>query len=138
MDPITAIGLVTSIIQFVDVGSKIISMAKEIQESSSGLTKETEHLQESARRLQRLSIRMELSSTETLSPTQREVQCLAREGHEISGQMIKLLQSLSSTSANPLIMALRTLKQKPKLRVLEEKLRICCSQIQLQYSIVLG
>jgi hypothetical protein len=69
MEALAAISLLGSIIQFVEVGSKVIETAKEIRQSSFGMTKENENLQEQARQLRALSIRMEPLSTGPFAPT---------------------------------------------------------------------
>jgi hypothetical protein len=70
MEALAAISLLGSIIQFADAGGKMIKMAHDIRKSSSGMTKENESVQELARQIPALSIRMEPSSTGYLSPDQ--------------------------------------------------------------------
>jgi hypothetical protein len=143
MDPVTIVGLAFSVIQFIDLGSKIISTAKEIQESSSWMTKETERLQESATQLRDISTKMELLAN-------KELHYLAREGRDLSEQMLNLVQSIRSTdsgwfskarnlvpSGTAIISSFRAHNKYPKLRELEKRLQTCRIQMQLHYNNVL-
>jgi transcriptional regulator of heat shock response len=143
MDPVTIVGLAFSVIQFIDLGSKIISTAKEIQESSLWMTKETERLQESATQLRDISTNMELVSN-------KELQSMAREGRDLSEQMLNLVQSIRSTDSGwftkardlipkgtAIISSMRAHSKTSKLRELEKRLQTCRSQMQLHYNNVL-
>jgi hypothetical protein len=145
MDPVTAIGLVASIIQFVDVGSKIISTAREIYGSSTGMTREAERLQESAKRLREVSITMMPSFTERLSLDQQELQNLARECRELSEEMLNHVQNISHKGSKShykvMFAAIKTQysdKDRQKGKELERRLNTCHSQMYRQYSKILG
>ena len=55
MEALAVISLLSNIIQFIEVGDRIVKTAKEIRESSFGTTIENERLQRSASELRKLS-----------------------------------------------------------------------------------
>lgn len=64
MDPITAIGLAGSILQFITFASSLISEANEIHNSTSGSSVQTTNTQEAYARLEELSKKLASSSRE--------------------------------------------------------------------------
>jgi hypothetical protein len=58
MDPLTAIGLASSIVQFVDYTTKLIQGAKEIYISVSGTTEENKSLETITKEMEGLSSRL--------------------------------------------------------------------------------
>ena len=46
LDPLTAIGLASAIVQFVDYGSKVIGMASEMYKSADGALKDNAELED--------------------------------------------------------------------------------------------
>jgi hypothetical protein len=77
MEVVGAIGLVTNIIQLVEVGGKIIKNVKEVRHSALGVTEENRRLLESARRLRELSTRIKASSSRRSSSDYHDLQYLA-------------------------------------------------------------
>ena len=58
MDPLTAIGLASSIVQFVDYGTKLIGGAREIYHSTTGTTAQNETLELVATEMKEWSSRL--------------------------------------------------------------------------------
>jgi hypothetical protein len=136
MEALAAISLLGSIIQFVEVTGKMIKTAKEIRQYSFGMTKENESLQESARQLRALSMRMEPSSTGSLSPDQSDLRYLARECRELSEKMLSLVKTKRASGSMTLFetftVAISTKRHKETRKELEQKLQSCRISLQLQ------
>jgi hypothetical protein len=136
MEALAAISLLGSIIQFADAGGKMIKMAHDIRKSSSGMTKENESVQELARQIPALSIRMEPSSTGYLSPDQSDLQYLARQCRELSEEMLRLVKvnqvSGSKSVFETWTAVLSSYKYKDAKKELEQKLQSYRNLLQLQ------
>ncbi len=89
MDPLSTLSLVSSIVQFVDFSAKIISGAKEIYESASGLTQDDEILQNSINEMQRFSLRPTPSTNEPQTDDERELHGLATECRTLSNAILE-------------------------------------------------
>jgi hypothetical protein len=77
MEALAAVSLVGNIVQFVDVGAKIISMAREIPNSKHRRTKELTSLEVSTGELRQLSLRLDISPKNTETDDQRALRLLA-------------------------------------------------------------
>lgn len=145
VEALAAISLVGTIIQFVEVGDRMISTAKEIYLSSSGTTTQHGSLLESAQYVQQLSVRLKSSPGEKLDPEQQELLRLANECCDISAQIHELVQGIlpvrRASKIRNLISTISTAFQvsaieKP-LRQLEKKLGDCRNLLDTQYIKVL-
>jgi hypothetical protein len=134
--PLPLSSLLGSIIQFVDAGGKMIKMAHDIRKPSSGMIKENESLQELARQIRALSIRMEPSSTGSLSPDQSDLQYLARQCRQLSEEMLRLVKVIQVSGSKSVFetwtAVLSSYKYKDAKKELEQKLQTCRNLLQLQ------
>ena len=64
MEALATIGLIANIVQLVDLGAKLISSAKEMQASASGMTIENKSLEEATTEMRDLAMRLGLPTTE--------------------------------------------------------------------------
>ncbi|KAF1976812.1 hypothetical protein BU23DRAFT_501277 [Bimuria novae-zelandiae CBS 107.79] len=83
MDPITAVSLAASILQFVTLDAKILSTAKEIRQSSSGMAHDDQRTADVTKEMQKLSSKLEAPATELLSDDERGLVGLASECREL-------------------------------------------------------
>jgi len=123
MDPLTALGLASNIVQFVDFASKLISQSHEIYQSADGALEDNLALEHVAKNLSRLG--GELKSKRADIKTGREALAREREWAKKDGRVIsspekvtaagKQLQQLSkecSAVSNELLQELEKLKIK--------------------------
>lgn len=122
MDPLTALGLASNIVQFVDFASKLISQSHEIYRSADGALEDNVALEHVAKNLSRLG--GELKSKRADIKTGREALARERQWAKEDGRVIpepekvtagKQLQQLSeecSAVSNELLQELEKLKIK--------------------------
>ena len=101
LDPLTAIGLASAIVQFVACGSKVIGMASEIYKSADGTLKENVELENWTTKVDQLSDRILLPSTVTssdegISDDEKLLTELAKTSKGVAGELLSLLHDLRS------------------------------------------
>jgi hypothetical protein len=137
MEALTAISLVGNIIQFVDFGTKVISVAKEIEESKHGRTQDMARLEVTTKAMRDLSRRMDPSHVDPQTEDERALRQLARECCDLSGQMLNLVQVIAPTNGNSKLPAWRSTfkssQYKERTRELEVQLADCRGQLNLQH-----
>ncbi|KAI4643296.1 uncharacterized protein J4E79_011236 [Alternaria viburni] len=138
MEALTAIGLIANIVQFVDLGAKLIGSAKEIHDSTSGMTMENKSLEEVTIEMRDLTWRLKLPITDSNSQDQQALRRLAQECRELSEQILHLLKKIAPGKPNSTLGTLRSaiknIKYNDEKKELEERLAHCRSQLHLQFS----
>jgi hypothetical protein len=138
MEAVAVIGLLGSIVQFVDVGTRLISAVKEIRSSASGLTREHEKTLKATRDLRSLSTRLEPSSVKDLTEDGKALRRLAQDCQELSDELIRLIESLLPVTPRSTLQVVKAtfsgLKLVARRKQLEEKLQGCQAQLQLYYN----
>ena len=143
MDALAAIGLVGNIVAFIDFGVKVVGAVKEIQSSTSGSTKKNEELDSLGERIKEQAAN--IAQKKSMAPVdafeiglmERATECI-----QLSTELQDLVQKMKS--ANPgskreSIKAIyRTYRKKDMRDILEQKLRDCKDQLQLQLTAVEG
>jgi hypothetical protein len=100
MDPVTAIGLASSVVQFVQFTSSLTSQANRIFKSAEGQLSEHIECSESSKRLEELSDKVKISMQEALSsdnkPTTNDqaLEDICNGCIEVSGELQKILYVL--------------------------------------------
>ena len=136
MEAIAAISLAGTIVQFIDVGSKLIIGAAEIRESTSGMSREMERLETAARRMRALSTKYDTSTPDTgHSDDARTLKQLAQECCELSERILRLVQSMAPKDRKAMhhafLSAFKQRAHRPELKYLEQRLGDCRSQLHL-------
>jgi predicted trehalose synthase len=138
MEALTAIALIANIVQFVELGAKLISSAKEMQASASGMTTENKSLEEATTEMRDLAMRLDSPTIEAKSDDGRALRCLAKQCRELSEQIIGLLKKIAPTSFNSRLRtigsAMKNQKYRREKKELEEKLASCHGQLHLHFS----
>ncbi|KAI4911316.1 hypothetical protein J4E85_011225 [Alternaria conjuncta] len=136
MEALTAIGLIANIVQFLDLGAKLIGSAKEMRDSASGMTVENKSLEEVTIEMRDLTSRLDPPTTKARSDDEKALRRLAQECHELSDQILRLLKKIAPSKPNSTLRsirsAIRTIKYKDEMRELEDKLAKCRDQLHLQ------
>ncbi|KAI4676950.1 uncharacterized protein J4E84_009250 [Alternaria hordeiaustralica] len=137
MEALTAIGLIANIVQFVDLGAKLVGSAKEMRDSASGMTLENKSLEDVTIEMRDLSSSLDPPTTDAESYDERVLRQLARECRELSDQILRLLKKIAPTRpgsrrqiAGSLIKNQKYRKEKKELG---EKLADCRRRLHLQF-----
>ncbi|KAL2014385.1 hypothetical protein VTN00DRAFT_1910 [Thermoascus crustaceus] len=96
MDPLTAISLATSIVQFVDLGTKLIHGAREIYSSAYCAPEENEGQETVVSEMRSLSSKLLPPSHFQGSKDERALCRLAAECNTISDQILALLEKVQA------------------------------------------
>jgi len=138
MEALTAIGLIANVIQFVDLGAKLVGSAKEMRNSVSGMTLENKSLEEVTIEMRDLTSRLEPPKTHARTQDEEALRLLAQECRELSDQILRLLRKIAPSKPNSTLRYMRSafknIKYKDDKRELENKLARCRSQLHLQFS----
>ncbi|KAF4996147.1 hypothetical protein FDECE_12572 [Fusarium decemcellulare] len=98
MDPLTAIGLVSNIISFIDFGAKVISGAVEIHETfsgdSAGLTEENRSTLNVVREMRHFASKLQPPDQSQLTGNEKALCALAKECEVLSQQIVDLVEKL--------------------------------------------
>ena len=139
MDPLTAIGLASNILSFIDFGVKVVSGAIEIHESTSGITEETRSTKTIVTEIRHFASKLQPPDHAQLTGDEKSLCTLANECDALAKQIIALIEkaepkSPKSKSAS-LRAAVKTMWYESDRRKLEERLSKCRGQLglQLQY-----
>ena len=103
-DPFTVIGIASSIVQLVDFSSKLVSESKEIYRSANGALSEHTEIESVAADLSTLSQRVSASvaarvtiqASSSLFEDEARFQQLAASCHEVSQEILTVLQDLKT------------------------------------------
>lgn len=136
MDPITAIGLASSVLSFIDYGAKIVSGAIEIYQSSSGLTDSNRGSKAIVTEVRQLALRLQPPANTQLSGDEKSLCNLTTECDNIAEQIIDLIEKVEPKSrkskGSSLRAAIKTKWYESDRRRLEERLNQCRAQLNLQ------
>ena len=91
MDPLTAIGLASSIVQFVDFGTKLIGGAREIYFSTTGTTEENASLELVTIEIRAWSSKLVYSGSSAQSDEGKAICSLATECQILSDKILELI-----------------------------------------------
>ncbi|CAG8955159.1 hypothetical protein HYFRA_00007175 [Hymenoscyphus fraxineus] len=100
MDPFTAIGLASNIISFLDYGVKTIHSAREIYDSSTGMTEKSSHLESIATKMKQFASNLVAPENSAKDQSENDLCDLALECRLISMKIIKLLEKLKARDSN--------------------------------------
>lgn len=140
MDPLSAIGLISSVITFIDFGYEIVSASEEVRTSTTGTTKANAEVEFLNVRLK--SMVVDLAATkrhkEYMSVDQMRIVEVADKCLELSDDLQKLLDKLKAknpSSKRQVLSALaRNVRNKNQKRDLEARLDQCRQLLHLQLS----
>jgi hypothetical protein len=143
MDPFTAIGLAGNIIAFLEFGYNVLSKAKNIQSSASGASSANASLASMTQRLDDAASALQGSGAGTVMSSQEQsLLQLATECHELSADLLKLLEALRakdpSSKRSALKAAFREMvgQRKDEAKELERRLDRCRQQLMIELTSV--
>ena len=136
MDPLTAIGLAANILAFIDFGAKVISTAKDIHDSATGMTREDEARKNAALEMKFFASKLLPPPDSQLDMQERVLGRLAAECHALSERILALYEKIQLKDSHSKRQALRAaLKSKfyeKERQDLQDALNHCRGQLHLQ------
>jgi hypothetical protein len=100
LDPITAIGLASAIVQFVDFSTKLFHDAEEIYVSSAHTTKDNERLEAVVRNMKNQYLTLSAQNPSRQSKAERALCEIATECNSLSTEILKILQKVKPEKPN--------------------------------------
>lgn len=140
MDPLSAIGLVSSVITFIDFGYEVISAAREVRASATGTTTANKHIEFLNTRMEAVATDLVAakSSRGDMSADARQLTELADTCLQLTNELNKLLGKLRANNPRSKRQVLSTIVQnvrkKDEKKELEARLDQCRQQLHLQLS----
>lgn len=134
MEPLSAVGLAASILQFVEFTAKLINKGNEIRSSIEGTTAENRDLETAARSLVLLT--RQISSrfpSQPKTPVDEVIHDLAASCEVIANELISALDKLKSSDKRKwtgVVDALRTVMAKDNIDNLRDRVEKCRTGIQ--------
>lgn len=103
MEPLTTLSIVTSVVQLIDFGSKIIANTRAVYKTADGITQETRSLSLVASDIQDLTATLqkslqEASSGAPLCTDAKVLDQLGRECAAVAGELLDYLKAFSTTT----------------------------------------
>ena len=102
MDPLTALSLASSVVQFIDFGLKILERGAEIKRSADGAVAQNEAIEDATRDLQNLLLKLRIqpqaSTGTSLIQEQVSLERLVKGCEETGSQLLTKLETLKSRS----------------------------------------
>jgi hypothetical protein len=134
MDPLSAIGLVSSLITFVEFSWKLVSGANEIYESANGVTTENLHIANVIEDLRRVTIEIDAKDIGNNARDQPLKQ-LAFNCHHLSEELLEILDKLKISEKNSRWKALKvkwdSMRQRSEIVSIRDRLAEYRSEIML-------
>jgi hypothetical protein len=139
MDPFSLIGLIASIVTFVDFAHKVLAECKRLNESASGATIGNGHIESLTTNLQALSLDLQLGKPESaMKANEFRLNSLAKDCQAISADLLLLLDGLKAKNPKSIIQvvhaAWRAVRKKNEIGNLAERLKKCQQLLHLQLS----
>lgn len=139
MDPLSALGLASNIIQFVDFTSKLISAAHELYVSPTGARLEYLELGLLAKNLQQLAQQagsLQSSDSENLSGEEKTLQGLSKQCRAVSDELLSVIETLrvkgDHKTWKSFYQALQSVMKKRDIEALQKRLDRIGQQMGIQ------
>ncbi|KAF5549369.1 hypothetical protein FMEXI_4356 [Fusarium mexicanum] len=103
MDPVSAIGLASGILTFVEAGLKLVKMAYSIHNSLDGVLDDSRHRESVTSEVSKAALRLEVVGKACLTPEQQSLSDLAKKCKATSTELVKALYEVKpkQISSNP-------------------------------------
>jgi predicted DNA-binding ribbon-helix-helix protein len=94
MDPVSAIGLASGILTFVEAGLKLVKIAYNIHNSLDGVLDENRHRKSVSSEVIKAALRLEVAGNAWLTPEQESLSNLAKKCKATSAELVKTLNEV--------------------------------------------
>lgn len=140
MDPLSAIGLASNIVQFIHFGCSLIRKSSEVHRSASGAEEEHVEIELIATTLSNHCDRLGQAPSFLNQPPERELLDLAEECKKVAGDLVSLVRKIRSPPGidgkrhrwKSFRQALTTIMKKEEIQSLQQRLRSLQEQIDSQ------
>lgn len=140
MDPITAAGLATSILQFIDFSWGIVTGTYEVYKSTAGTTSENAHISTIVDDLERVTDGL-ISDAEGKTKHEKELCKLADKCHDLSQDLSNILKKLQvsekSSKWQSLKVKFASMRKEKEIASIEDRLDKYRSQIIIRLNFML-
>lgn len=140
LDPVSAIGLVSSIIQIVDFGCKLVSQTREIYHSASGATKDNVTSDEITKDIRSLlkDLTRKDQNFQRLDPDDIALGKLVDSCEHEANELMQLLEELQNpTSWQSFRKAIKNAREKGKVKGVEKRLLKLQRQIDFRLHVMM-
>ena len=141
MDPITAIGVASAILAFIDAASKIVTGTYEILHSTSGATAANEHIEAIVDDLCEITAELDISGSKKYKFSDRALCTLASNCQCVSEELQALLETLrvsgNHTTWKSLTAKIKSMRKEKEIAEMEKKLGDYRAQILLRLTVML-
>jgi hypothetical protein len=139
MDPFTAIGLASNVLQFIDFSYKVISGVNKIRSSATGMTPENERLSVLVEDLNVVTQNL-VRGAPAKTENERQLSALAANCHELSGELYQILRRLRVGNKNSkwegLMVKWHSVRKEKDIDVIERRLHGYQSQILIRLQVM--
>ncbi len=136
MDPVTAVGLASSVVAFITFATSLVQGAIKIHDSLDGVLEENRSREAVVREMTRFAARLLPPDDSRLAGEERELCVLAAECRDLSGKLIELLGRIRpkdpGSRSQSLWASLKNKVHEKERADLEQRLDHCRSQLDLQ------
>lgn len=141
MEPLVALSIATTVVQFIDFSARLIHGAKEIHHSSSGLTEEDRSLEYVTEEMHKLSMRLVPHYNGPETDDERSLRSLASECKDLAAKIVKLYKDLApkdpKSKRSAVHSAWKNMRNESTKQELEKSISNCRSQLELQLSFMM-
>ncbi|EXM17605.1 hypothetical protein FOTG_14287 [Fusarium oxysporum f. sp. vasinfectum 25433] len=122
MDPVSAIGLASGILTFVEAGLKLVKIAYNIHNSLDGVLDDNRHRENVTSEVSKAALRLEVAGNARLTPEQESLSDLARKCKATSTDLVKALNQVKpkQSSSNPFKLLRYAVKAETKAKDISE------------------
>ncbi|EXK28869.1 hypothetical protein FOMG_14756 [Fusarium oxysporum f. sp. melonis 26406] len=122
MDPVSAIGLASGILTFVEAGLKLVKIAYNIHNSLDGVLDDNRHCENVTSEVSKAALRLEVADNARLTPEQESLSDLARKCKATSTDLVKALNQVKpkQSSSNPFKLLRYAVKAEIKAKDISE------------------
>ncbi|ENH71577.1 hypothetical protein FOC1_g10007815 [Fusarium oxysporum f. sp. cubense race 1] len=122
MDPVSAIGLASGILTFVEAGLKLVKIAYNIHNSLDGVLDDNRHRENVTSEVSKAALRLEVAGNARLTPEQESLSDLARKCKATSTDLVKALNQVKpkQSSSNPFKLLRYAVKAEIKAKDISE------------------
>ncbi|KAF9765877.1 hypothetical protein IL306_001759 [Fusarium sp. DS 682] len=136
MDPVSAVGLASGILTFVEAGLKLVKIAYNIHNSLDGVLGDNRHCEDVTSDVNKAALRLEIVGNARLTPEQESLSDLAKKCKATSTDLVQVLNEVkpkrnSTNPFNSLRYAVKASKKAKHISDLENQLKDYRNQLSL-------
>ncbi|RSL88912.1 hypothetical protein CEP51_001466 [Fusarium floridanum] len=134
MDPVSAIGLASAIVSFVEIGVNLLRGAKEIRDSANDSLEKNESREVIVEEMKQVAAKLKTPEPGKIPPEQQKLCHLADKCNDLSQRILELLNKIKPKNNKPLSVyraAYHAWRKEDEIEMLEKSLADCRSQLAL-------